>query len=178
MNEMNEQLMTSLHTTYRTLRRRSATETLGSAPVMPKRGDLMDRRKLAQMKEQFALLQRETIVRELAAIINSRSGKTETEIHLVSEKHLMSYLSGDPESINEALLKLEREGFIKRTRRKPGSRDYDLSFTEKGWQYAAELKEIKDRQNEEFLKPLTAEEKATLIHLLKKINVAEELGLD
>lgn len=174
MEQINEQLMTSLNTTLRSLRSQSYRESLYRAGISqaPQRGILMDRRKMMQIKEQYAALLHDGIIRELAAIAMQEGSTTP-----VSERRLMSYFSGSTtESMNNAVAKLEREGYIKRIRRSGALLKHDLLLTEEGWQYAARLKEIKDRQNEEFLKPLTEEEKDTLIQLLKKLNVADELG--
>lgn len=182
MNNMNEQLMLSLNTAYRTLRHRSVRESLNQAGIPSasftpiQKGIPMDRRKLSQLKEQYAVLQRENVIRELAAIVKSQAGSTATSSNQVSEKRLMSYAKLNPEGIAEAITKLERDGFLSRTRSRTDRREMMLSLTAKGWARADELKKIKDRQNEEFLKPLTAEEKATLIQLLEKLNIAEEMG--
>lgn len=179
MNDINEQRIVSLNTAFRTFCRRSVREKLKQADIisnciLPKhRGIHMDRRKMTQLKEQYAILQKENVIREVAAIVKSKGGDQKEP---VSEKRLRSYVQTDPQGVEEAIGKLEREGYLTRSKSRTDRKETFLSLTEKGWQRAAELKKIKDRQNEEFLKPLSEEEKATLIHLLEKLNVADELG--
>lgn len=180
MNEINERLMTSLHTTYRTVRRRNTQALLNAsttaAPSLFQRGISMDRRRLTQMKKQYALLQRENVIREIAAILTSRGDAETVRQEQVSEKQLLSYLNADPEAVVEAIIKLEKEGYLTRSRTWNERKEYRLSLTEQGWHWATELQAIKIRQNEEFLKPLTVEERSTLITLLEKLNLAEEMG--
>lgn len=165
MKDINTQLMASLDRTYRTLRRHPS-----------QRGNQMDRRKLTQMKENVSHRMRETVVQELSAILHSRSKEKGETVSSVSEKRLLSYLRGEPEMWAATMASLEREGVILRRRSKKDWRAFDVSLTEKGWEWADRLKAIKDRQNEEFLKPLTAEERETLLRLLDKLHVAEEMG--
>lgn len=136
----------------------------------------MERKNMLQLKEQYAAMQRENVIREVAAMLHSEAETSKANAEMVSEKRLKSYAKTDPEGVADAIVKLERDGYLLRSHSKTDRKEMLLSLTQKGWQRAAELKEIKERQNQEFLKPLSEEEKTTFIHLLEKLNVADELG--
>jgi DNA-binding MarR family transcriptional regulator len=73
--------------------------------------------------------------------------------------------------------KLEQDGYVTRSRVKEDRKDMMLTLTPKGQERAEWLIQIKAQQSAEFLKPLTQEERETLLTLLDKLNMAEELGL-
>jgi DNA-binding MarR family transcriptional regulator len=73
--------------------------------------------------------------------------------------------------------KLEQDGYVTRSRVKEDRKDMMLTLTPKGQERAERLIQIKAQQSAEFLKPLTQEERETLLTLLDKLNMAEELGL-
>ncbi len=189
MNNLNERLMDSIHQTYRVTHRNMAQGILAElggelimeeevSPRKPLRGNRMDRKELLRKKEQALALQREQIIREMEAIVRRRRDEGSENAEQVSEGKLAKYLNTHPQNLSDALEKLEREGYIKRTKRLFDRNDGTVSLTGKGHSRAAELAEIKARKNAEFLKPLTEEEKATLLTLLDKLNITEELGLE
>lgn len=181
---LNDQLMTSLDCAFRTMRRRVTLGILAdvssSSPIsavrFEARGTNMDRKNLSQHKEQQAALQREMIIQELSAIALHRQeqGKSQT----ISQSKLGRYMDIYPDTLSDQLVKLERNGYLKRVRDKENRKEYHLTLTEKGEKRARELAAIKSQQNAEFLKPLNEEEKQTLLTLLGKLNIAEELGLN
>lgn len=182
MNDLNEQLMTALNLAYRKMRRHMVRgilddAQLGDSPLLyelPTRESGMEQKNA--FEQQNAVLQRDLIIREISVITKNRIGGVPEESHLVSEKKLADYLNVRPQQLAESITKLEHDGYLNRT--KVGiPRKVQLSLTEKGLARAEELEQIKARQNAEFLKPLTAEERQTLLTLLNKLNMAEEMGL-
>lgn len=174
MDDLNERLMDTLQRTYIRLQRRHMRGILKSVEQgkdhpdygIRTRGTVMDKKKILQIKEQHFTLQRERILREIR-----REG------HPISQKQLADRLSVRPQTMSEAITKLERDGYVTRARNKHDRREVLVSLTKRGEERADALDTIKAQQSAEFLKPLTEEEKQTLLKLLDKLNVAEELGL-
>lgn len=182
MNDLNEQLMNALTLSYRKLRLHMVQgilddAQLGNSPFLyelPARETAMEQKNAFEQKN--AVLQRDLIIREISIITKNRIGGVPEEAHLVSEKKLADYLNVRPQQLAESITTLEHDGYLNRI--KVGiPRKVQLSLTEKGLARAEELEQIKARQNAEFLKPLTAEERQTLLTLLNKLNMAEEMGL-
>lgn len=184
MEDINERLMSTLHQTYKTVRRRTVsailkdTQQSESEPIRPLlgvRGTRMDRRNNLKEKEQQAALQREMIIKEISAI-NRTSLREHGEIRPVPLSKLAHYFKVLPQNLNDSISKLEREGYLTKTRDRNNRHEQLLTLTELGQKRAAELNAIKARQNAEFLKPLSEEEKRTLLELLGKLNMVEEMG--
>lgn len=92
----------------------------------------------------------------------------------VSQNKLAAYLSIRPQSLSELLVKLERDGYILRTKNEEDKRETLVSLTEKGEARAKEVESARTQQAEAFFSPLTQEEKDTLFELLKKLFSREE----
>lgn len=174
MDHLNEKLMDTLQRTYMWIQLRQARGVLKSAEqeqdhhdyTLRTRGSSMDKKKILQLREQHSTLQREQILREIR-----------WEGHPVSQKKLADRFSIRPQSMSESITKLEQDGYVTRTRNKDDRREVLVSLTKKGEERADALDTIKAQQSAEFLKPLTEEEKQTLLRLLDKLNLVEELGL-
>ncbi|MCD7838806.1 MAG: MarR family transcriptional regulator [Clostridiales bacterium] len=175
MEDLNRRLMNSLRLTYNLLRRRriqgvllEGSEDLEETIRQPrtKGAAEMEKKQLLKMKEERSALLQEMII-EAAC----QEGKP------ISQRQLASQLSMTAQTLTEQLGKLERKGYVNRSRSKDSLREPCVSLTKQGEERAAELRQIKNRQNAEFFKPLTEEEKETLLTLLDKLNLAEEMGL-
>ncbi len=175
MEDLNRRLMNSLRLTYNLLRRRRIQSVLLEGSGNPedaakqprtKGAADMEKKQLLKMKEERSALLQEMILEAVC-----QAGKP------VKQKHLANQLSMTPQTLSEELGRLERKGYVSRSRSKDNLRENCVSLTKQGEARAEELRQIKNRQNEEFFKPLTEEEKETLLTLLDKLNLAEEMGL-
>ncbi len=175
MEDLNRRLMNSLRLTYNLLRRRRVQgvlldgggdpEDMARHPRTKGAAD-MEKKQLLKMKEERSALLQEMILEAVC-----QAGQP------VSQRQLASQLSMSPQMLAEELGRLERKGYVSRSRSRDSLRENCVSLTRQGEERAAELRQIKNRQNEEFFKPLTEEEKETLLTLLDKLNLAEEMGL-
>ncbi|MCD7756577.1 MAG: MarR family transcriptional regulator [Clostridiales bacterium] len=175
MEDLNRRLMNSLRLTYNLLRRRriqgvlleggESQEAITWQPRTKGAAD-MEKKQLLKMKEE-----RSALLQEMILEAASQEGKP------VSQRQLASQLSMSPQAMTDELGRLERKGYVTRSRSKDSLREPCVSLTKQGEERAAELRQIKNRQNAEFFKPLTEEEKETLLTLLDKLNLAEEMGL-
>ena len=104
------------------------------------------------------LLERERILLTL-----SRGGE-------IVQKRLSELLSVSPQSMSEALSKLENDGYITRSKNQRDKRETIVSLTPAGKEHSEQLAKIMHSQSHRFLEPLTYEEKQTLYLLLKKLN--------
>ncbi|MCD8352767.1 MAG: MarR family transcriptional regulator [Clostridiales bacterium] len=175
MEDLNRRLMNSLRLTYNLLRRRriqgvllEGGESQGAIIRQPrtKGASDMEKKQLLKMKEERSALLQEMILEAVC-----QEGKP------LSQRQLASQLSMSPQTLTEELGRLERKGYVNRFRSKDSLREPSVSLTKQGEERAAELRQIKNRQNAEFFKPLNEEEKETLLTLLDKLNLAEEMGL-
>ncbi|MCD7886571.1 MAG: MarR family transcriptional regulator [Clostridiales bacterium] len=175
MDDLNRRLMNSLRLTYNLLRRRRLQGILQNGSELPEntarqprtRGAAdMEKKQLLKMREERSALLQEMILEAVC-----QEGKP------LSQRQLASQLSMSPQMLADELGRLERKGYVTRSRSKDSLRENCVSLTKQGEARAAELRQIKNRQNEEFFKPLTEEEKETLLTLLDKLNLAEEMGL-
>lgn len=175
MEDLNRRLMNSLRLTYNLLRRRriqgvllDGSEDQGAITWQPRTKGAadMEKKQLLKMKEE-----RSALLQEMILEAASQEGKP------VSQRQLANQLSMSPQAMTDEVSRLERKGYLTRSRSKDSLREPCVSLTKQGEERAAELRQIKNRQNAEFFKPLTEEEKETLLTLLDKLNLAEEMGL-
>ncbi|MCD8188715.1 MAG: GntR family transcriptional regulator [Clostridiales bacterium] len=175
MEDLNRRLMNSLRLTYNLLRRRRIQGVLlegsgdpddGAKQPRTKGAADMEKKQLLKIKEERSALLQEMIIEAVC-----QAGKP------VSQRQLTGQLSVSPQLLADELGRLERKGYVSRSRSKDSLREPCVSLTRQGEARAAELQQIKNRQNAEFFKPLTEEEKETLLTLLDKLNLAEEMGL-
>lgn len=88
----------------------------------------------------------------------------------LAQKELTERLGIQPGSASEILSKLENAGLIARVQNKTDRRTTDIQLTDAGTQLALEAAAQRQKRHEEMFCCLTAEEKATLLSLLEKIN--------
>jgi DNA-binding MarR family transcriptional regulator len=171
MDTLNERLMDALHRTYRRIHQRTAAALLihdgqeRKAPPSINRRLVMNTNQIRQLVQQHSTIQQEQVLREL-----HHDGPA-------SQKELSALFSFPPQTMTRVAEKLEQDGYVTRSRVKEDRKDMMLTLTPKGQERAEWLIQIKAQQSAEFLKPLTQEERETLLTLLDKLNMAEELGL-
>ncbi|MCD8146874.1 MAG: winged helix DNA-binding protein [Clostridiales bacterium] len=176
MEDLNRRLMNSLRLTYNLLRRRRLQGILlldgnkgpSELAIQPwTRGAAdMEKKQLNKMKEERSALRQEMIIEAIYRMDGP-----------ISQRQLANQISMPTQTLIDEIGRLERRGFVSRSRSKDSLRETCVTLTKQGQARAAELRQVKDRQNEEFFKPLTEEEKETLLTLLDKLNMAEEMGL-
>ena len=93
----------------------------------------------------------------------------------ISQQKLALILGIRPQSLSELIMKLERDGLLLRSKNPEDRRETLVSLTEAGRQRAAEFEQQRRRREEDFLAPLTAEERSTLTGLLRKLLRGGEL---
>lgn len=108
-----------------------------------------------------ALLERERILLTI-----DRQGEA-------AQKLLSERLSVSPQSMSEALAKLENDGYITRSRSMRDKRETVVSLTESGKRHSDELRRKMSSQAHKFLEPLDESEKVALYTLLKKLTGAK-----
>lgn len=87
----------------------------------------------------------------------------------IAQKHLAQRLSVSPQSMSEALSKLENDGYITRSKSQLDKRETIVTLTEAGKAHSDELAQRMRSHAHRFLEPLSSEEKQTLYSLLKKL---------
>lgn len=87
----------------------------------------------------------------------------------IAQKHLAQRLNVSPQSMSEALYKLENDGYVARSKSQLDKRETIVTLTPEGKAHSDELAQKMRRQAHRFLEPLSAEEKKTLYSLLKKL---------
>ena len=87
----------------------------------------------------------------------------------MSQSQIASLLGIRPQSLSEMLAKAETDGVIVRRQSTEDKRQTLVSLTELGQSRVETYRENYRRQAEEFLDPLTDEEKNTLAELLHKL---------
>ncbi len=92
----------------------------------------------------------------------------------ISQKELAERLAIRPQSLSDAISKLETDGLIYRERSEEDKRELLLYLTDSGKQRAEEVHQRRTMRAEEFFSPLTNEEKETLGTLLQKLCDADE----
>lgn len=95
----------------------------------------------------------------------------------IVQKRLSELLSVSPQSMSEALVKLEHDGYITRTKSQRDKRETIVTLTPAGKAHSDELAQKMQSQAHRFLEPLTEEEKHTLYSLLKKLTDSREPAL-
>lgn len=88
----------------------------------------------------------------------------------IVQKRLSELFSVSPQSMSEALAKLENDGYITRSKNQLDKRETIVRLTPAGREHSDRLAQIMHSQSHRFLEPLTYEEKQTLYLLLKKLN--------
>ena len=88
----------------------------------------------------------------------------------IVQKRLSELLSVSPQSMSEALSKLENDGYITRTKNQLDKRETIVRLTAAGMEHSSQLAQLMKSQAHRFLEPLTYDEKQTLYLLLKKLN--------
>lgn len=88
----------------------------------------------------------------------------------IVQKRLSEQLSVSPQSMSEALSKLENDGYITRCKNQRDKRETIVRLTTAGKEHSTQLAQLMHSQAHRFLEPLTYEEKQTLYLLLKKLN--------
>ena len=87
----------------------------------------------------------------------------------MNQCRLAELLDIRPQSLSELLVKMEGDGMIARAQSGEDRRQIIVSLTEEGSARVAAFREMHRRHAEEFLAPLTAEEKITFAALLNKL---------
>lgn len=100
----------------------------------------------------------------LMGILNDRGS--------MSQCRLAKLLEIRPQSLSELLVKMEGDGLVTRVQSEEDRRQIIVSLTDEGSARVAAFREVHRRRAEEFLAPLTAEEKNTFVRLLKKLTDA------
>lgn len=93
----------------------------------------------------------------------------------ISQKQLAQQFSVSPQSMSEALSKLEHDGYIVRTKNETDKRETLVSLTEKGRSHSAEVSEERTRQAQKFFAAFTQSEKETLYSLMEKLMSSDGL---
>lgn len=92
----------------------------------------------------------------------------------ISQKELSERLAIRPQSLSDALSKLEADGLLYRERSTEDKRELLLYLTDSGKKRAEEVHQRRIMRAEEFFSPLTDEEKETLGMLLQKLCDADD----
>ncbi len=92
----------------------------------------------------------------------------------VTQKELAAALDIRPQSLSELLCKLECDGMIERKTSDSDKRASIVSLSPAGRAHIDAVKEDRRRFADDFLKPLTEEEKQTLATLLTKLIEAKK----
>ncbi len=92
----------------------------------------------------------------------------------ITQKELSERLAIRPQSLSEALSKLEADGIIYRERSPEDKRELRLYLTESGKKTAEEVHAERVARAEDFFSPLTDQEKEALGALLTKLCLADE----
>ena len=87
----------------------------------------------------------------------------------MSQAKLAELLDIRPQSLSELICKMEADGLVARNRTEEDRRQTIVSLTEEGSARVAAFREAHRRHAEQFLSPLTDEEKAVLASLLRKL---------
>lgn len=87
----------------------------------------------------------------------------------IVQKQLSEIFSVSPQSMSEALSKLEHDGYITRIKNQLDKRKTIVSLTPAGREHSDRLAQKMRSQSHRFLEPLSPEEKQTLYDLLKKL---------
>lgn len=95
------------------------------------------------------------------------------EDEAISQNKLAAYLSIRPQSLSEMLVKLEKDGYIFRTKNERDKRETLVSLTEEGKRRSKEVQSARAGQLSDFLSPLTQEEREQLFALIEKL-----IGID
>lgn len=91
------------------------------------------------------------------------------ETETITQKDLTERLGIQPGSASEILSKLERAGWIVRTRNEADHRTTDICLTESGRELAREALAQRRKRHEEMFSCLSGEEKQELLLLLERI---------
>ena len=87
----------------------------------------------------------------------------------MTQKELAERMNIRPQSLTDALLRLENVGFITRTRSEKDRREQVVNITESGRERSEMFRRISSEVTQKLFSGLTDEEKETLASLLKKI---------
>ena len=87
----------------------------------------------------------------------------------VCQSKLAEFLDIRPQSLSELICKMEADGLINRQQSEEDRRQTIVSLTEEGSARVSAFRESHRRHAEEFLAPLTEEEKIALCAILKKL---------
>lgn len=92
-----------------------------------------------------------------------------TEHDGITQKELAERMNIRPQSLTDALLRLENEGFITRMRSEKDRREQVVSITESGREHSEMIHKISAEVTHRLFSCFTDEEKETLASLLTKI---------
>lgn len=87
----------------------------------------------------------------------------------ISQNKLAAYLDIRPQSLSELLVKLEKDGYLIRTKNEQDKREMLVSLTEQGKARSKEVESARTEQLNNFLAPLTITEREQLFNLIKKL---------
>lgn len=87
----------------------------------------------------------------------------------MSQSQLACHLGIRPQSLSEMLAKTEADGMIERRQSTEDKRQTIVSLTETGKSRVETFREAHRKHAEEFLRPLTEEEKTALAEILRKL---------
>ncbi len=157
-----ENLMRSIEGLFQKIRQQNADDERRSMPprredILSRRGVLRDGREGDIRRSNRPFLARERVLRLL------------NEDEAISQVKLASYLAIRPQSLSELLAKLEKDGYILRTKNKKDKREILIFLTPEGKMRSSEVQKARLGQLESFLSPLTQEEREELFYLIEKI---------
>ena len=92
----------------------------------------------------------------------------------MSQSQIACHLGIRPQSLSELLAKTEADGLIVRRQSAEDKRQTLVSLTESGKSRVQTFRETHRKHAEEFLRPLTDEEKASLAQILHKLIEAKQ----
>lgn len=140
---------------------------------------MMEEKELSKLEKEFLNLQERlarTAHRHHKMLGQSRLLKILQEKKTASQRELVELSGVSPQSIGEALGKLERHGFITRTQDENDKRMVNVTLTEKG--AAVDLAEKanckhkhKESMTEMLFKNFSEEEKMVFAGLLERVNI-------
>jgi DNA-binding MarR family transcriptional regulator len=169
--ELNHQLMQQINLVYRHFRLGMTQAIAGrysGAPEQPikEQGIMMIQKtkRLSDLKDQYLTTQQERVLLELCYLTQ----RSKADDHSVSLRRLNAGLQLQSRIFDSIVAKLQQLGDLTLT--PDGER---VLLTQQGSALAEEYSKLHMEVSDSFLKPLTPEERETLLTLLGKLNLAD-----